>query len=82
MGVTSDVLLRSKANAHLITSLSERLRGVEDFVRCDICTASTTISALERWRNCALDFFEASWKQCYIFHIERRSIVGEKWRTE
>lgn len=87
MGVTSDVLLKSKANAHLITPLSERLRGVEDFVRCDdICTTTLLIPLLlycrRDWRNCGLDFFEAPWKQCLICYIGRRSIIGGKWCTE
>lgn len=34
VGVTSDEMLKSKANAHMVTSLPERLEGVREFVRC------------------------------------------------
>lgn len=34
VGVTSDSMLKAKSNANMVSSLSERLEGVTDFLRC------------------------------------------------
>ena len=34
VGVTSDSMLKKKSNANMVSSLSERLEGVTDFLRC------------------------------------------------
>lgn len=57
VGVTSDSMLKAKSNANMVSSLSDRLEGVTDFLRCGRASPFVVLSVA---RHFILTFSDAT----------------------